>query len=335
MQDIADRVGVSKALVSMVFRNVAGPSEATRKRVMAVADELGYRPNRAASLLSLRRTKLIGVMAEIRNSFHTELVDFLVDDAERAGYDVVLGPVTATRTQAQAIDMLLEFQCEALVLLGPQLDSATLRAIDERAPVVSVGRRLPGTIVDVVRTADGRGVGMIVDHLVSLGHSNIVHASGSGAIGADRASGYRRAMTRHGLEPQIVASGFTETAGSTTAATLLDRVHLPTAVVCVNDRCAVGLLDAVQRTGIDVPTDMSITGYDDSPLAQLAHIALTSVSQDPREQARRAVSSVLERLDDRRTHPTSVVLRPRLSLRSTTGPAPHRSRTRRRRDRSR
>ncbi|MGW4338054.1 LacI family DNA-binding transcriptional regulator [Rhodococcus koreensis] len=334
MQDIADRVGVSKALVSMVFRNVAGPSEATRNRVTEIADELGYRPNRAAALLSLRRTRLIGVMAEIRNSFHTELVDFLVDDAERAGYDVVLGPVTATRTQAQAVDMLLEFQCEALVLLGPQLDAATLRAIDERAPVVSVGRRLPGTTIDAIRTADGRGVGMIVDHLVALGHTDIVHASGSGAIGADRASGYTRAMNRHGLEPQIVVSGFTEMAGAATAA-LLDRDELPSAVVCVNDRCAIGLLDAIQKDGIDVPGDMSITGYDDSQLAQLTHIALTSVSQDPREQARRAVAAVLERLDDGRTEPVSVVLLPRLSLRSTTGPAPHRSRTRRRRARSR
>jgi LacI family transcriptional regulator len=300
-----------------------------------VADELGYRPNRAAALLSLRRTKLIGVMAEIRNSFHTELVDFLVDDAERAGYEVVLGPVTATRTQAQAVDMLLEFQCEALVLLGPQLDSATLHTIDERAPVVSVGRRLPGSTVDVVRTADGRGVAMLVDHLVTLGHTDIVHASGTGAIGADRASGYRRAMIRHGLDPQVVVSGFTEMAGSSTAPGLLERDDLPSAVVCVNDRCAIGLLDAMQKAGIDVPADMSITGYDDSPLAQLTHIALTSVSQDPREQARRAVSSVLERLDGGRTRPASVILRPRLSLRSTTGPAAQREKTRRRIERSR
>lgn len=335
MQDIADRVGVSKALVSMVFRNADGPSASTRRRVMEVADELDYRPNKAAALLSLRRTKLIGVTAEIRNSFHTELVDYVVTEAERCGYEVALGPVTASRSHTRAIDTLLEFQCEALILLAPPLDADALHSIDRRVPVVSVGRRISGSPVDVVRAADGRGVGMIVDHLVSLGHTSIAHAAGGGAIGIDRASGYTRAMKRQGLRPLVVDSGFTEQDGSATASTLLDLDTAPTAVVCVNDRCAIGMMDTLQRHGVGVPAEMSITGYDDSPLAYLRHIDLTTVSQDPAEQARRSVTAVLQRLDEGRTEPVSIVLRPQLMLRSTTGPAPQDPKTRLRIDRSR
>lgn len=335
MQDIADRVGVSKALVSMVFRNVNGPSATTRERVMEVAEELDYRPNRAAALLSLRRTKLIGVTAEIRNSFHTELVDFLIAEADRVGYEVALGPVTAGRTLEAAVDTLLEFQCEALILLGPQLGASALRSIDHRAPVVSIGRTASGSGVDVVRTADARGIAMLVDHLTSQGHRRIAHASGDGAIGKERASGYLKAMMRHGLPPLMLPSGFTELDGAAVARSIVKLDEPPSAVVCVNDRCAIGLLDSLRRRGIAVPERMSVTGFDDSQLASLAHINLTSVSQDPAEQARRAVAATLDRLDGRRTDCVSIVLRPHLVLRSTTGPATQETSTRLRIERSR
>jgi DNA-binding LacI/PurR family transcriptional regulator len=95
---------------------------------------------------------------------------------------------------------------------------------------------------------------------------------------------------------------------------------LPTAVVCANDRIAVGVLDTLRRAGVDIPGDVSLTGYDDSTLAQLGHIDLTSVSQQPREQADRAIEAVVARLDGGRTDPVSSVLAPRLVIRATTGP---------------
>ena len=100
MQDVADHVGVSKALVSMVFRRVPGPSNETRQRVLEAADKLGYRPNRSAALLSSRRSHLIGVMANIRNTFHAELVEDIVAEADAYGYEVVLGAVTPTTVRS-------------------------------------------------------------------------------------------------------------------------------------------------------------------------------------------------------------------------------------------
>src|SRR4029079_12513364 len=109
MQDVADHVGVSKTLVSMVFRRVPGPSDETRQRVLEAADRLGDLPTRSAALLSLRRSHLIGVMANIRNTFHAELVEDIVAEADGYGYEVVLGAVTPTHGEAAVVDTLLAF----------------------------------------------------------------------------------------------------------------------------------------------------------------------------------------------------------------------------------
>jgi LacI family transcriptional regulator len=321
MQDIADRVGVSKALVSLVFRKAPGPSDETRAKVFAAAEQLGYRVNRTAALMTARRSHLIGVMTDIRNSFHAEMVEDIVEASDRAGYEVVLGAVTTTHGESKVIDTLLDFRCEGVILLGPESDVATLTEMGQQLPTVVVGRRVASPALDVVRAADARGIGAVVDHLVALGHRRIVHVTGgSGSIAADRRKGYLRAMRRNGLDEHVefIEGDFTENAGVDAAKVLLTADRLPSAVVCANDRSAVGVLDALRRAGVDVPGAVSITGYDDSVLAQLGHIDLTSVSQAPREQANRAVEAVVERLDRGRTEPASSVLMPQLVVRGTT-----------------
>jgi DNA-binding LacI/PurR family transcriptional regulator len=323
MQDIADHVGVSKALVSLVFRNAPGPSAETRKRVLAAADELGYRVNRAAALMTARRSHLIGVMANIRSTFHAELVEDIVAEADRYGYEVVLGAVTPTHAEPAVVETLLSFRCEALILLGPEIGDAAVTELARRVPVVVVGRRMSGNTVDVVRTADGRGIGQVVDHLVELGHRRISHLSGGGGtIPADRRAGYVRAMKRHGLSDaiDIVDGDFTERSGMLAAQELLRRRRRPTAVCAANDQSAIGLLDQLLRAGIDVPGDIAVAGYDDSMLARLAHIDMTTVSQEPRQQAERAVRAVVERLDESRQERVDVLLEPRLVVRHTTVP---------------
>jgi DNA-binding LacI/PurR family transcriptional regulator len=323
MQDVADHVGVSKALVSMVFRRVAGPSAETRQRVLDAAEKLGYRPNRSAALLSLRRSHLIGVMANIRNTFHAELVEDIVAEADGFGYEVVLGAVTPTHGETAVVDTLLDYRCEALILLGPQLAEGKLAELGGRASVVVVGRRTPCPSVDVVRTADARGTGRVVDHLVELGHRRISHLSGGrGTIPNDRKSGYMRAMKRHGLGDaiDIIDGDFTEHAGILAARELVGRRRRPTAVCAANDRMAIGLLDELRRSGVDVPGGIAVAGYDDSVLAQLAHIDLTTVSQEPRQQAEKAVRAVVERLDEDRRERLDVLLEPRLVVRHTTVP---------------
>jgi DNA-binding LacI/PurR family transcriptional regulator len=190
--------------------------------------------------------------------------------------------------------------------------------------VVVVGRRIAGGVLDVVRSADHAGVGLAVDHLAELGHRDIAYVDGgTGTIAADRRRGYKTAMRRHGLLDRVtlVPGDHTEGSGAQAAQTFLNTKS-PTAVITFNDRCALGLLDALSRGGVEIPGTMSVVGYDDSPSAQLAYINLTSVGQDAPHQAQQAVAAAVERLDYGRRVPREVVLTPRLVVRGTTAPPP-------------
>ncbi|MBI0312691.1 MULTISPECIES: LacI family DNA-binding transcriptional regulator [Streptomyces violaceusniger group] len=323
LEDVAARVGLSAASVSLVLRGVPGPSERTRQRVLKAAADLGYQADRTASTLASRRSRLLGVMVDIHSPFHAELVEHLHTAAEEVGYDLVLSTLTRTRDERTAVDTLLAFRSEALILLGPTAPADALAVLDNKAPVIVVGRRIADAALDVVRTADDDGVSQTIDHLVGLGHREIVHVDGGkGVIATDRRRGYRTAMRRHGLGDHIrvLAGDNTEAAGERAARHLLDGGRLPTAVVAYNDQCAIGVLAALARAGVAVPGEVSVAGYDDDTFSRLSCFNLTTVSQNAREQARHAVTAAVERLDqDRnRTEPREVVLTPRLVVRGTT-----------------
>ncbi|MFW0783349.1 LacI family DNA-binding transcriptional regulator [Gordonia sp. CPCC 206044] len=324
MQDVADKVGVSKATVSLVFRRAPGVGEQTRRRVLEAAEELGYRMNRAAALMTARRSHLIGAVAQIGNSFHAEVVENIVAAADLAGYEIVLGAVTPTHDEQRVIGTLMDFRCEGMLLIGTELESATISRLGDQLPTVVIGRRTTVPSVDVVRTNDSRGIGAVVDHLVALGHRRIVHvAAGQGVIASDRRNGFLRALHRHGVhDPVIVdAGGFTEEAGMAAAEQLLSAPIRPTAVVCANDRLAVGVLDVLRRGRLEVPDDISVTGFDDSVLARMSSIDLTTVSQQPKAQAEQAIDAVVGRLDRQRTERVTTTLLPELVVRATTGRA--------------
>jgi LacI family transcriptional regulator len=322
MRDVAAAAGVSKALVSIVFRSAPGASEETRARVFAAAEQLGYRANRTASLLALRRNKHLGLTMSVRNAFHAELVEGLQVAADEAGYEIVLSTVSASHDERRAVETLLEFRCEALVLLGPGLSGAALEELARARPLVVVGRRIRADGVDVVRTADDRGLEMVVDHLVGLGHRRIAHVDGGrGVIAADRRRGYRRAMRRNGLSEhiQIVGGGPSEADGWRAAGELLGT-RQPTAVAAFNDHCALGVVDRLTRAGVRVPAALAVAGFDNSLVAQLAAVDLTSVSQEAALQARWAVRAAVETLEGNRVGGHQAVLEPRLVVRGSTTP---------------
>jgi DNA-binding LacI/PurR family transcriptional regulator len=325
LQDVATEAGVSTASASLVLRGAPGPSAATRERVLSTAARLGYRPDRAASLLARRRSRLIGVLMDVRSTFHAQLVEEVHEAAAEHGYDLVLSTITRTRDEGRAVETLLDSRCEALVLLGPEAPAARLSALDRPLPVVAVGRSVPSAGVDVVRAADDEGVALAIDHLVGLGHRRITYVDGGpGAISAGRRRGYQRAMRSHRLggHLDVIGGDHGEESGARAARALLASDLLPTAVVAYNDRSAVGVLDTLLRSGVAVPGAVSVVGYDDSPLSRLAHIDLTTVSQDSEQLMRHAVAAVVERLDGGRTEHREVVVRPRLVVRGTSGPAP-------------
>lgn len=328
MADVAERAGVSRTLVSFVLDGKPGASDETRRRVLAIAEEIGYRPDSAARLLAQGRSRTLGVMIDIRQLFQAEVVTAIYPAAERLGYEVLLSANLPDRTEEAVVESLLSHRCGALVLLGPHSDRSDLLRLAERVPVVVACRRLPGLAPDTplatVRTNDAKGIRQAVDYLVGLGHRRIHHVDGGTDPGsADRARAYRSAMRAHGLTDEItvIAGAHNEEAGAAAARTMLTADELPTAVLAGNDRCALGVLDVFTRSGIAVPEHVSLVGYDDTRLSDNPRIDLTTIHQDAPEIACQSVELAVEMLVDGAVGGSrDVVLEPALVVRGTTAP---------------
>jgi DNA-binding LacI/PurR family transcriptional regulator len=321
LADVAARAGVSVALVSIVIRDAPGASPANRQRVLQAADELGYRPDTRARLLRSSRSRLLGVVFGVQHAFHGDLVTGLYTAADRAGYELTLSAVTPDRDERRAVASLLQDRCEALVLLGPQASTSSLAELTARLPVVVVARAARHRALDVVRTADHEGLRQAVDHLVGLGHRRIVHIDGGRAPGAaDRRRGYRDSMRHHDLDSEIrvLPGGLTEDDGAAAARALLELDPRPSAVTVFNDRCALGVLDVLQRAGLAVPGDISVVGYDDSHLARMSHVNLTTIAQDTEQITTLAVARAIDRLDGAPVTEREQVIPPHLVVRATT-----------------
>jgi DNA-binding LacI/PurR family transcriptional regulator len=322
MEDVARRAGVSRALVSIVFRGVPGASSATRERVMQAAGELAYRPDQRARLLGRSRTRMVGVAFGLHDEFHAELVEQLYLAVDGTGYELVLGAVAPTRDEHRAVQSLLGYRCEALILVGPALPRAAIEELAGRMPVVVVARALRARTADVVRTDDVAGTRLAVEHLAGLGHQSIVHVDGQRAPGAaERRRGYRAAMRDLGLDAyaRVIPGGLTEQDGERAAAQLLTG-PLPTAVAAFNDHCAAGLIAAARARGVRLPDQLSVTGYDNSHIASLSTVALTTIAQDAPALAGKALELALTMDEHEHSTSSETVLPPRLVLRHTSAP---------------
>lgn len=323
MDDVAARAGVSRTLVSLVLSGKPGAGEATRERVLDAARELGYQPNNAARLLARERSRTIGVLLDIRQPFEADLVAELYPLVEAAGYELLLSVSAPGRGERKAAEALLGHSCEALILLGPGESADYLLSLADRAVVAVLGRKLPPDRVDSIRTADGKGVRMAVDHLVGLGHRAIWHVDGGDGPGAaERRDAYRAGMHAHGLDAatRVLPGAHDEAAGIAAAELIGAADPMPTAVIASNDRCAFGVMFSLSRQGVDVPGDVSVVGFDDDTFSGLLPIGLTTVRQDAPRLAEQAVRLVSRRLEDPSAEPVETVLEPELVLRGTHGP---------------
>ncbi|MFL6185888.1 MAG: LacI family DNA-binding transcriptional regulator [Actinomycetes bacterium] len=278
----------------------------TRERVFRGAAELGYRPDTAAQVLRRTRSRHLGVLFSLQQPYEVDLAEAIYPAAERRGYHVVLGAMTAGRDERQAVEEPLSFRSEAIILIAPTSGRQQLARLGQQIPLIEIGRRLTGgggVGVDVVRVADERGAQQAVDHLVALGHRDIVH--------------------RHHLQDhiRILPGDYTEESGAQAAGTLLQADKPPSAIFAANDRCAHGVIATLSRAGLDIPNDVSVVGYDDSRIARLSFVDLTTIRQDATQMAELAVEAAAQRLDEGRTTARDIVVKPTLIVRGSTGPA--------------
>ncbi|MEO7371353.1 MAG: LacI family DNA-binding transcriptional regulator [Ilumatobacteraceae bacterium] len=322
---MAQIAGVSRALVSLVMRDSPRVSDESRQRVTEAASKLGYRPNLMARNLAARRTMTIGVLLnDLHNPWFAELTDGIHIAAERYGYQLILASARRSpRLESRALDTFLASRVDGVIVAGCRLSAVRLESVAAEVALVSVGRTFPTAGCGSVTTDEADGARMAVEHLYGLGHRRIAHIDGGkGAGSAPRRSGYIRAMRRLGLgdNAQVISGDFTEEAGAQGAEKLLRGPVLPSAIFTANDLSAVGAIDVVERAGLTVPGDVAIVGFDNTSLAALKHIGLTTIDQPRREMGAAAATMLIEAINDR-GELGDVLMSPSLVIRRTTGPS--------------
>ena len=282
IRDVAARAGVSKSLVSLVVRGDPHVSPARREAIRQAMAELGYRPNLTARSLSRSRSDAVGVLLnDLRNPWFVDLLAGLATTLRTAGLVPLMADShTDQRIGVRSVDSLVRQGVDALVVVGTTSESEAVAQAAEQLPVVLAGTRepeLPG--VDVVVNDDWVGAELATRHLVELGHRRIAHLQGPGLIGRLRAGAYQAVLREAGLDPvgYLEPGGMSEESGDAATRRVLARHDPPTAILAFNDIAAIGALSALADRGLRVPQDVSVVGYDNTYLARIRHIWLTSV----------------------------------------------------------
>ncbi|MEM7093004.1 MAG: LacI family DNA-binding transcriptional regulator [Actinomycetota bacterium] len=323
MDDVAERAGVSRSLVSLVFRNADNVSEHRRRAVLEAAEELGYRTNRLARNLAQGRSMTIGVVIDdLQNPFFSRILDGIEHCLAPSGYQVLLanGARSSERSQT-AITTLAELQVDGLILVGTRGDEAALLSHARSRPTVLIARQTDSDLLDSVRVDELLGSRLAVEHLSSLGHCEIVHIDGGGGASAEeRRNGYRAAMAEAGLQghTEVLRGEFTHEAGSKAAVALAARQQMPSAVFAGNDLIAAGLWVQLERSGVSIPNDLSLVGFDDSSFPGFGETGLTTIRQPAHRIGDRAGELLLERLDGSRSESCHEAIPPTIVERSST-----------------
>jgi DNA-binding LacI/PurR family transcriptional regulator len=289
-------------------------------------DELGYRPNAAARTLVRRRSGAIGVLVtNLENPFYADVLAGIDAVACTRDYTLlVLGGGRSAETDSSALEKLLELRVEGVVCAAANVPAKALAAAGRATPIVSLTRRPAVPRVDTVVNDDVAGARMVVEHLHSLGHRHIAMIDGTQErAGLDRRRGYEDAMTAAGLADgiHIVDGGYTEPGGHEATRRLLTARPRPTAIFAATDLSALGALDALDGAGVRVPDEVSVVGYDNTWIAQLRRISLTTIEQPRQEIGTAAMQALLDRIDDPDRPARRMVIQPALVARMTSGPA--------------
>ncbi len=332
IEDVAEAAGVSIKTVSRVLNHEPNVRDETRRRVEEAVARLQYKPNLSArSLAGQRAYVIVLVYDNPSRNYLTEIQGGVLEACRAQHFSLVLAPVDPDDRNylPELIDLIDHSRADGLVLVPPLTDDAKLLDAlhQRRLPFASISPRTPEGRFGV--TLDERAaVRELMAHLIQLGHRRIGHIKGPPQHGAGtwRHTGYREALKQAGIpyDPALVVKGeFTFESGMEGANHLLDLPDPPTAIFAANDDMAAGVLRVAGERGLSVPRDLSICGYDDTPLSRQIFPSLTTVRQPTNDMGRVATEELLKAIRDPEAG-DMVKMDYALQLRESTGP--HRSR---------
>ena len=336
IREVAAHAGVSVATVSNVLNRPEIVAQPTRDRVHASIRELGFVRNESARQLRAGRSRTIGlVVLDVANPFFTDLARGVEDEANKAGFSVILcNSDDQERKEKRYLELLEEHRVQGVLITPVAGASSRLARLQRRGiPVVLVDSRSPSRGQCSVAVDDVLGGDLAMSYLLTAGHERIAYISGPPAIRqvADRHEGALRALRRagrpvedlHVIDAGALNVGAGQKAGAEIAA--MPARDRPAAVFCANDLIALGVLQEMTRNRIRVPEDISIVGYDDIDFAAAAAVPLTSVRRPRQQLGHTAARLLLDEAADDDTHQhRQVIFEPELVVRQSTQPAPER-----------
>jgi len=305
IRDVARAAGVAMATVSAALNRSAPVSESTRAKVLAAADQLGYRPNGIASSLRRGHTRLIAlVVSDITNPFFGAMARAVETVAHARGFAVIVSNTDEDHEREQEVLQLMREQRVAGVILAPSgLGPAYPAQLEAFAPLpmVTVDREVPGLQRDFVGLDNAQAGRIVTEYLMRLGHRRIGFVGGrEGLANADaRRGGYEAALRGAGIPLDAglaVSGGFREIEAFHAVQPLLTRTDRPTALVAANNVMALGCMQAIHALGFRCPGDVSIIGIDDMPWSAALSPALTTVAQPIEAMAQTACERLMARI---------------------------------------
>ncbi|MEU4329658.1 LacI family DNA-binding transcriptional regulator [Nonomuraea dietziae] len=293
IRDVARASGVHVSTVSRTFSAPHLVNAETRTRVLAVAEGLGYRPNRAARALTTGRTHNLGlIVADIANPFFPPLIKAAQAQARERDYHVFVADTDEDPLLEQELIETLCKQVDGVLLCSPRLSNRVIERLRAQVPFVVVNRRLKGlttVLMDV-----GQGAGVAVEHVAGLGHRRM--ALLTGPAGSWTSGEIRQAATDRtaelGVELTVIGPNEPTEHGGLAAAHAVAASGV-TAVLCYNDLVALGLIEGLRERGVDVPGDVSVIGVDDSLPGRLSRPKLTTITMPTAAAGRMAVDLLL------------------------------------------
>lgn len=315
MLDVARAADVSTATVSRVLNGDTKVTARTRAKVEAVIQRLDYRRNSLARGLVTGMSGMVGVLIpDVAGPLYAQMARGIEDVLEAHGKNFMIVTSDRDTVQEQAsIELLLGRRVDALILIGSRLGGSVLAQLaGERVPVVLVQREADDTSGFTISLDNVGGVTAAMKHLFALGHRSIAHIAGVRRDGRERLASYLAFCDLHGLTPLVLKGDSSEQAGLEAAQSLAHHPEV-SAILCSNDRVALGLYHGCNLRGVKLPDDLSVVGFDDLPWCAYVDPPLTTVRQNGRDMGRAAAVAALARLNG--AEPEAVVVATELVLR--------------------
>lgn len=330
IRKVAELAGVSVATVSRALKKPGVVSNETREKVLAAVKQAGYKPNLMAVQFRSRKSRNIVVLVPtVANLFFARVISGIQDTARKKDYAVLLCNTLGNAQLEEAYaGMVHTFQADGLIQLRAH---NPFKVGDFPAgvvtPMVNACEILDNASCPTVGLDNRAAARAMTEHLIRLGHKRIAMIKGPrrSPLTRDRLAGYKDALQAAGIlfDEDLLSSGdFTLQSGRKAAGVLISRDAPPTAIFCENDEMAIGAIQRIKQSGLRVPEDVSVAGFDDIAFASFCDPPLTTVAQPAEEFGSTAVSLLIDLLEDRIRKVPHITLPFELVVRASTGPAP-------------